>query len=153
WVEASDDLGSVMKLFGLYDIEEIPVIDSVDKKHIIGSVERKDIINIYNKELVKKNLSQEFSRSLKLLDKIQTVDFIDDYMIAELPIPASFIGKSIKEIDIRVKYGVQILMIKKKTESGDYKQIVPSPGEKLVKEDFLVIMAKNKDIENFKHVS
>lgn len=152
-VEASDDLGSVMKLFGLYDIEEIPVIDSVDKKHIIGSVERKDIINIYNKELVKKNLSQEFSRSLKLLDKIQTVDFIDDYMMAELPIPASFIGKSIKEIDIRVKYGVQILMIKKKTESGDYKQIVPSPGEKLVKEDFLVIMAKNKDIENFKHVS
>ena len=153
WVEASDDLGSVMKLFGLYDIEEIPVIDSVDKKHIIGSVERKDIINIYNKELVKKNLSQEFSRSMKLLDKIQTVDFIDDYMMAELPIPASFIGKSIKEIDIRAKYGVQILMIKKKTESGDYKQIVPSPGEKLVKEDFLVIMAKNKDIENFKHVS
>ena len=152
-VEASDDLGSVMKLFGLYDIEEIPVIDSVDKKHIIGSVERKDIINIYNKELVKKNLSQEFSRSMKLLDKIQTVDFIDDYMMAELPIPASFIGKSIKEIDIRAKYGVQILMIKKKTESGDYKQIVPSPGEKLVKEDFLVIMAKNKDIENFKHVS
>ena len=152
-VEASDDLGSVMKLFGLYDIEEIPVIDSVDKKHIIGSVERKDIINIYNKELVKKNLSQEFSGSLKLLDKIKTVDFIDDYMMAELPIPASFIGKSIKEIDIRAKYGVQILMIKKKTESGDYKQIVPSPGEKLVKEDFLVIMAKNKDIENFKHVS
>ncbi|NOQ97189.1 MAG: CBS domain-containing protein [Calditrichae bacterium] len=153
WVEASYDLGSVMKLFGLYDIEEIPVVDSVDKKHIIGSVEQKDIINIYNKELVKKNLSQEFSRSLKLLDKIQTVDFIDDYMMTELPIPASFIGKSIKEIDIRAKYGVQILMIKKKTESGDYKQIVPSPGEKLVKEDFLVIMAKNKDIENFKHVS
>lgn len=152
-VEASDDLGSVMKLFGLYDIEEIPVVDSVDKKHIIGSVERKDIINIYNKELVKKNLSQEISRSLKLLDKIQTIDFIDDYMMAELPIPASFIGKSIKEIDIRAKYGVQILMIKKKTESGDYKQIVPSPGEKLVKEDFLVILAKNKDIENFKHVS
>ncbi len=153
WVEASDDLGSVMKLFGLYDIEEIPVVDSIDKKHIIGSVEQKDIINIYNKELVKKNLSQEFSGSLKLLDKIKTVDFIDDYMMAELPIPASFIGKSIKEIDIRAKYGVQILMIKKKTESGDYKQIVPSPGEKLVKEDFLVIMAKNKDIENFKHVS
>ena len=153
WVEASDDLGSVMKLFGIYDTEEIPVVDSIDKKHIIGSVERKDIINIYNKELIKKNLSQEFSGSLKLLDKIKTVDFIDDYMMAELPIPASFIGKSIKEIDIRAKYGVQILMIKKKTESGDYKQIVPSPGEKLVKEDFLVIMAKNKDIENFKHVS
>jgi CIC family chloride channel protein len=152
-VEATDDLGSVMKLFGLYDTEEIPVVDSVDKKHIIGSVERKDIINIYNKELVKKNLSQEISGSVKLLDKIQTVDFIDDYMMAELPIPASFTGKSIIEIDIRAKYGVQILMIKRKMKSGDYKQIVPSPGEKLRKEDFLVVMAKKKDIENFKHVS
>jgi CIC family chloride channel protein len=152
-VEANDDLGSVMKLFGIYDTEEIPVVDSIEKKHIVGSVERRDIINIYNKELVKKNLSQEISGSLKLLDKIQTVDFIDDHMMAELPIPSSFIGKSIIEIDIRAKYNVQILMIKRLTESGDYKQIVPSPGEKLVKEDFLVVMAKNKDIENFKHVS
>jgi CIC family chloride channel protein len=152
-VEANDDLGSVMKLFGIYDTEEIPVVDSLDKKHIIGSVERKDIINIYNKELVKKNLSQEISGSLKLLDKMQTVDFIDDYIMAELPIPSSFIGKSIKEIDIRAKYDIQILMIKKKIEIGEYKQIVPTPGEKFVKGDFIVVMAKNKDIENFKHVS
>jgi CIC family chloride channel protein len=152
-VEANDDLGSVMKLFGMYDTEEIPVVDSEDKKHVIGSIERKDIINIYNKELVKKNLSQEIGGSLKLLEKMQTVDFIDDYMMAELPIPKSFIGKSIKEIDIRAKYGVQILMIKRKTEGGDYKQTVPSPAEKLGKDDLLVIMAKSKEIENFKHVS
>lgn len=152
-IEANDDLASVMKLFGLYDVEEIPVVDSEKKVHIIGSVQRMDIINIYNKELVKRNLGQEISGSVKLLEKIQTVDFVDDYLMAEIPVPRSFVGKSIEEINIRAKYQVQILMIKRKDPDNEYNQIVPLPGEKFIKEDLLVVMAKSKEIENFKHVS
>jgi trk system potassium uptake protein TrkA len=102
---------------------------------------------------VKRNLSQELSGSIKLLEKIQTVDFIDDYVMAEVPVPSSFLGRTSKEIDIRARYGVHILMIKRESKDGGYRQIVPHPNEKFVKNDLLVIMAKNKDLETFKHVS
>jgi predicted transcriptional regulator len=152
-IDATDDLAAVMKLFSMYDIEEIPVMDPVEEGHIIGSVHRKEIIDIYNKELVKRNISQEITGSIKLLEKMQTVDFIDDYVMAEVPVPVSFIGKSIKEVDIRARYEVQILMMKRESSPGVYRQIVPNPNEKFLKNDLLVIMAKNKDIDTFKHVS
>ncbi|HFE63847.1 MAG TPA: chloride channel protein, partial [Caldithrix sp.] len=88
-VELSDDLDTAMKLFGKYDMDEIPVTSDEDRGRIIGSIYRKDVIDTYNRELVKRNLSQEISSSVKLLDKIRTVDFIDGYAMAEIPVPPS----------------------------------------------------------------
>lgn len=150
-IEVTDDLASVIKVFGLYDLEEIPVVASEDKNRIIGAIQRKDIIDVYNKEIVKRNLSGEISGSVKLLEKIQHVDIIDDYVMSEVPVPRHLIGKSMKETSAREKYGIQILMVKRKVSDQNYRQIVPSPVEKLQTDDLLVVMGKMKDIDNFKH--
>jgi CIC family chloride channel protein len=147
----NDNLDSVMKLLGNYDVEEIPVVDNENKSHIIGTVNRKDVIEIYNRELVKRNLSQEMSGSVKLLEKMQTVDFIDDYVMAEVVVPPSFVGKSIQTINIRARFNIQVLMIKRKSKTNGYNQIIPAPSENLLKDDLLVVMGKNKDIDIFKH--
>ena len=151
-VTLNDDLDSVMKLFGTYDLEELPVVDKYDKSRIIGSIYRKNVIDAYNRELVKRNISQEISGSIKLLEKVQSVDFIDDYIVTQLEVPPSFVNKSLKEIDIRARFGVQILILKRKMENDEFNQIVPAPDEKLLVEDILVVMGKNKEIETLKHV-
>ena len=151
-VELSDDLDTAMKLFGKYDMDEIPVTSDEDRGRIIGSIYRKDVIDTYNRELVKRNLSQEISSSVKLLDKIRTVDFIDGYAMAEIPVPPSFVGKSIKEIQMRSRYGVNILMIKRMTDDEKFQQIVPSANEILRPTDKLILLGKNKEIQIFKHI-
>ena len=151
-VELSDDLDTAMKLFGKYDMDEIPVTSDEDRGRIIGSIYRKDVIDTYNRELVKRNLSQEISSSVKLLDKIRTVDFIDGYAMAEIPVPPSFVGKSIKEIQMRSRYGVNILMIKRMTDDEKFQQIVPSANEILRPTDKLILLGKNKEIQTFKHI-
>jgi CIC family chloride channel protein len=150
-VVQNDDLDAVMKLLGNYDVEEIPVVDNENRTHIIGTINRKDVIEIYNRELVKRNLSQEMSGSVKLLEKMQTVDFIDDYVMAEVAVPPSFVGKSIQAINIRARFSIQVLMIKRKSKTNGYNQIVPAPSENLLKDDLLVVMGKNKDIDIFRH--
>jgi len=150
-VVQNDDLDAVMKLLGNYDVEEIPVVDNENRTHIIGTINRKDVIEIYNRELVKRNLSQEMSGSVKLLEKMQTVDFIDDYVMAEVAVPPSFVGKSIQTINIRARFSIQVLMIKRKSKTNGYNQIVPAPSENLLKDDLLVVMGKNKDIDIFRH--
>ncbi len=151
-VEASDDLASVMKVFGFYDLEEIPVVDGTEQEKIIGSVLRKDIIDIYNKEIVRRNLSQEISSSVKLLEKIHHIDIVDDYVMAEIPVPFGLIGKSIKETNIRAKFEVQILMVKRKKSDNNYIQTIPAPSDKLQVDDLLVVMGRKKDIENLRHM-
>jgi len=151
-VKLEDDLDTVMKLFGKYDVEEIPVVASDDSSRIIGSVARKDVIDSYNRELMRRNLSQELTSSVKLLETVQTVDFFDDYVMAELPVPPSFVGKSIKDVNLRARFGVQILMIRRRVENKNYQQIVPSPNEVFRADDKLILMGKKKEIETVKHV-
>jgi len=151
-LKLADDLDSVMKIFGSYDLEELPVVDSRVETKIIGAVNRKDVIDIYNRELVKRNLSTELSGSVHLLERMETIDFIDDYVMTEILVPPTFTNKSIKDIDLRAVYGVQVLMLKRQNEEGEINQIIPSPNEVLQINDSLVVLGKNKDIEKLKHL-
>ncbi len=49
-----DDLNAAMEKFSLKDIDEIPVVTHVGSKSVIGMVRRKDVIEVYNREVLKK---------------------------------------------------------------------------------------------------
>jgi CIC family chloride channel protein len=151
-VKEDDDLDAVMKLFGKYEIEELPVVASQKNDKIVGTINRKDVIDVYNKELIKQNLSKELSSSVKLLDRIQTVDFIEGYVMSEIPLPPKFVGRSIKEVDIRAQYGTHILMIKRQMKGGETTQLMPSANEILHKRDILVVIGSKKAVETMKHL-
>ncbi len=151
-IQASDTLDTAMKIFGQNDLDELPVMDAEDPRQVIGSIIRKDVIDAYNRELVKRNISSEIYGSVQLLEKVQSIDFIDGYLMAELPVPPSFVGKSIKDIDIRAKYGVHILMVKRQMKDGQMKQMVPSVTESLHADDVLVVMGKQKEIDMVKNI-
>ncbi len=151
-VTLDDNLDTVMKLFGRFDVEELPVVDPRDPLTIIGTVLRKDVIDAYNRELMRRNLSEEISSSVKLLDTVQAVDFIDGYLMAEVPVPKSFVGKSLKELNIRARFNTQILMIKRKKSEGDgFHQIVPAPTEVLKEDDRLIVLGTKDGIQTLKY--
>ncbi len=52
-LKPEDDLNAAMERFAIKDIEEIPVVRA-DSKSIIGMVRRKDVIEAYNREVLKK---------------------------------------------------------------------------------------------------
>ena len=149
-VKMEDNLDDAMKLFSRYDSEEFPVVDSNDPDKIIGSVHHKSIIDAYNRELTKRDLGASVSTSVRLLDKIQTVNFIDGYLLAEIDVPQKFIGKTMANIQLRTKYGVNLLMIKRKSEDG-LKQIVPTANNKFHEGDRIILMGKKQEIETVKH--
>lgn len=76
------------------------------------------------------------------------LDFIslsDDVEIIEVKIPKSYIGKSILEIDIRKKYGINIIAIE--TSGRIITRIEPT--YKLTKEDALVVIGEKTQIQKF----
>jgi CIC family chloride channel protein len=142
-----DTLDTAMKLFGQYGSDEIPIVDSKDENKIIGSVRYRDIISAYNRELIKKDMLQELGSSIKLLEKTQTLSFLPGHSMAEIPVPLSFVDKSIKQLNVRLKYGVNIVMIKRRGEDGSETEIVPHPEEVIHMGDVLIAMGKTKDLE------
>ncbi|MDD5348320.1 MAG: TrkA family potassium uptake protein [Candidatus Omnitrophica bacterium] len=82
------------------------------------------------------------------------------HSIAEINIPECFIGKTIREIDPRKKFSVNVVAVKKRkpeiNKQGErvfleVTESCPSPDLPLGAEDAFLIVGKDEDIERFLH--
>lgn len=71
------------------------------------------------------------------------LELTDDYGIYEIPLLREWIGKSIRELDFRVRYKVSILGIK----TGEDLSLLPSADDTFEKEQHLMVIGKKKDID------
>lgn len=78
-------------------------------------------------------------------------DYIElngDYSVFEVALPAGWIGKTIGEINIRQKYGINIMAVKK---NGNL-ELTITPDTRFVEGDSLLVLGKNKDIQKCFHI-
>ncbi|MEG1551157.1 MAG: TrkA family potassium uptake protein [Oscillospiraceae bacterium] len=72
------------------------------------------------------------------------IEITDDYSIYEIPVPSSWIGKSIIQKDIRSKFHVSILA----TKDGEDIFPLPHPDHIFINTETLIIMGKNEDVQH-----
>jgi len=53
-----DSLYTAMRLFDIKGIEEIPVVEDLENKWVVGMLKRRDVIAAYNHEVLKKGISE-----------------------------------------------------------------------------------------------
>jgi trk system potassium uptake protein TrkA len=82
--------------------------------------------------------------SPKIIDHI---NLSDECGVFELIPPKGFIGKSLRQIDVRAKYGLNVIAIRKGKDKLD---VAPLADDKIEKGDVLVIIGKNENIEKLK---
>lgn len=77
------------------------------------------------------------------------IDFIElsnEYSIVEINCPASWLGQSLRQADLRARYGINVLAIK----SGNDLLISPSPDRVFEKGDTVVLVGANSDLSDIK---
>ncbi|MDR6554166.1 TrkA family potassium uptake protein [Paenibacillus qinlingensis] len=76
------------------------------------------------------------------------IDYIElsaDYSIVEMKASKDMVGKSLRELDVRAKYGCNVIAVKHNEQ-----MIIPPSAEAPIKEDdILVIVGKNSSLQNF----
>lgn len=70
------------------------------------------------------------------------IEISDDYSIMELRASSEMIGKNLKELDIRARFGCNVMGIR---NDGDM-NISPNPEDRLVDGDVLVIVGQKNDL-------
>lgn len=71
------------------------------------------------------------------------IELASDYSIMEIEALEKWVGKTLKELDIRKKYGINIIAIKTKEEIN----VSPSPDLKIAEKDILIAIGKDKNLE------
>lgn len=79
---------------------------------------------------------------------IDTVELSSEYTIAEIQTPASWVGKSLIELNLRKKYDVNVIAHKRNNETD----ITPIADMPLLKDDVLVILGKNNTIKKLSDI-
>lgn len=90
---------------------------------------------------------------------IEHISLSKKYSILEIPVPEEFIGKSLGKLNVRAKYGINIIAIKKKTSvdkegkhtEEDTINASLQAEDVIQKGDNLVIVGSNESIEKLKN--
>ena len=83
------------------------------------------------------------ARSLNSHNVLDYIELSEDYGILELPAPKSWIGRSLKELHIRAKLGVNIIAV----ENGQKTNVSPSADYVIGEGDIMVVLGDNYSLE------
>lgn len=76
------------------------------------------------------------------------IELSDEYAIFEIEVPKNWVGKTIVEIDIRRKYNINIMAMKR---NGKLEMTI-TPDTRLEKEVPLLVLGRHKDIQRCFHI-
>ncbi|MCG8512624.1 MAG: TrkA family potassium uptake protein [Halanaerobiales bacterium] len=75
------------------------------------------------------------------------IEFAPDYSIVEIVSTPNMVGKSLAQLDLRSKFGVNVMAIKR----GKDLNITPGANDRFLESDVLVVMGKNDDLDKLKN--
>jgi CIC family chloride channel protein len=129
-----------------YDLQGLPVVNSDNGKKLIGYIWRKDIQDAYQKEIERMDIAANLASSISMKENQKHLHFMEGYSIVEISPPKSFIGKSIRELDVRKKYGVDVLSIKTGKKRDAKVKAIPNPNHIFNEDDTIILAGEIKNI-------
>jgi CIC family chloride channel protein len=151
-VTKEDNCGTAMEILRRHHYEGLPVVESKVSRKIVGFIWRKEILDEYHRVIERRDITSNLASSITMKEETPQVHFLEGYAINEISPPKSFIGKSIRELNIRANYGVDVLSIKTMEKRGEKIKAIPNPDYIIQEDDLLVIAGEIKSINVLKHL-
>ena len=104
-------------------------------KHILEKVGADKIV------FPEAEMGTRLARNLMGGEFVDLVELSREFSMVEMPVPEEWLGKSMRELDVRGSYGLNIIGIKR---GGDLK-VNLNPENPMEKDMTLVIVGKNSD--------
>lgn len=73
------------------------------------------------------------------------IELSEEASIVELPVPQAWVGKTLRELDVRSVYGVNVVALRRGTKGR--MTITPSPDEPLTETDIAVVLGLDKQVD------
>ncbi len=89
-----------------------------------------------------RDMAQRVAFNLASTNVMDYIELSKEFSIAEITVPRAFINKTLVESDMRAKYNINVVAIKR----GDKVIISPRPDEKLHQNDIVVVVGENDNI-------
>jgi len=147
-------------LISLY-LKEAGVSEIVVKALNADHVKILKLLGVSRVVLPEEEMAMRLAGSLLTPNIIEHIPLSPGHSIVEVKAPESFWGSTIGDLDIRKKYKVEVIALKKyvvsklegkETVDESKTRVVPSADELINSGDALVVIGKNEDIEKMRRL-
>lgn len=152
-LKPTDNCNTALDKIRRYDLEGLPVNDGINENKITGIIWRKDIQDAYQKEIERREITSNFASRISMKKDQPQISFMEGYSIAEISPPKTFIGKSLRQLDIRAKYGIEVLSIKTREKGIEKVKAIPESDYIINETDTLVIAGEIININLIRNIS
>ncbi|MEE8165376.1 MAG: chloride channel protein, partial [Myxococcota bacterium] len=133
------DLAVVMRIFSASHVDEIAVVDADDRSRLVGTVREKDVIEASNLEQMRRDLAGGFETGLTAAGRVHRVDLGDGYQLREIMAPPHVTGASLRQLALRERVGVQVLLVRSRKTGGGRQLRVPHGDDVLIEGDAVIV--------------
>jgi chloride channel protein, CIC family len=141
-------LADTMEGFWSRHCERLPVVDNEEKRRLIGWISKRDLIGVYNQEILhKRQLLSRFTVEDGEGRKDVFVELPEGFRMQSLVVPERFTGRTLRDLGLRSSYNVQVLQISHRNPHSGLTTIeMPGPDSKLESDDRIMVIGTVVDI-------
>ena len=151
-----ESLDMVMRAFESSGVNEFPVFADKYMHKMIGVITKNKIINTFNREMMRRDMVDTVSGYIQSIGRFKKTKLESGKVLQELEVPGSFINKTLPELKLRTKYGVEVILIKQQfdPETGEKEKVItPRPDYRFRFGDTLLIVGEPEDVEQLEKES
>ena len=92
-----------------------------------------------------REMAIRIAHSLVLPNVIDYIELSREFSIIEIPAPATFVGKTLKQLELRPRFGLTLVAIKRANGDGGVltTNIAPAADETILRDDVLALLGSN----------
>jgi CIC family chloride channel protein len=151
FVTPDQKLADTMETFWRQNCERLPVVSNSTERTLLGWVSKRDLIGIYNQEILqKRQLLGRFAIHDETGQRETFVELPQGFQLQTVVVPATYEGRMISDLAPRSTYGVHALALKRRDPlTGQEHVDLPGPKTVLRAGDRLTIIGKFENIAEF----
>lgn len=148
-VRADETIAQCMSIFSTTEHDELPVIDVIASRHVfVGIITEKDVVSLYNREVLHQgSLGVKYIRRDEERVRQDFVTVAEDEAVELVPIVGWLEGRSLKELELRRRYNVNVVAVKSYRLDGALDHSVPDPNVPLTHRDSLIVVGDKADVD------
>jgi CIC family chloride channel protein len=138
--EPRDTLADCLRQLAASGRESLPVVDGRDTMIPVGVIARKDLIDLYDREVLRREMIGTFSAA----DGARGAALPSGYRLETITIPENWQGKSLRDLALRQRSGVTVVGIR--AAQGDGLAEAANPEQPLSRGDALVVLGSVENV-------
>ncbi len=129
-----------------FDLEALPVVD--DAGLITGQLTRSAILEKYQETLLHNQSAQSMASSMKFIHRAEheRTEVVAGFLLSRISVPSSFVGQSITNLNVRNRFGVDVLLVRR-LEGTQTTPLMPANAGPLRPADELMIFGRSAQVD------